>query len=70
MVDGMKNKKHVAVIDNYFIGVGLFTKLLDRGTFTTGIVQKNYIGLLLELANIKEFDKNVYDSLHWHMHES
>jgi hypothetical protein len=59
MVDGMENKRHIVVIDNYFISVDLFTKLLDRGTYTIGIVRNNCIGLLLELANIKEFDKNV-----------
>jgi hypothetical protein len=70
MVDGMDNKGHVVVMDNYFTSVGLFKKLLDKGIYATGTVQNNRIGLPSELSNTKEFDKNVQGTLDRHMHDS
>jgi hypothetical protein len=63
MVDGMENKGHVVVMDNYFTGVGLFKKLLDRGIYATGTVRNNRVGLSLQLANTKAFDKNVQGTM-------
>jgi hypothetical protein len=70
MVHGMDNKGHVVVMDNYFIGVGLFKKILDRGIYATGTVRNNRVGLPLQLANTREFDKNVQGTLDWRMHDS
>jgi hypothetical protein len=70
MVDGMENKGHVVVMDNYFTGVCLLKKLLDRGIYATGTVRNNRVGLPLQLANTKEFDKNIQGTLDWRMHDS
>jgi hypothetical protein len=70
MVDGMENKGHVVVMDNYFTSVGLFRKLLDRGIYATRSVRNNRVGLPADLANTREFDKNVQGTLNWRMHES
>ena len=70
MVDGMENKGHVIVMDNYFIGVGLFKKLLDRGIYAIRIMRKNSVGLFLVLSNTKEFDKNIQGTMNWRMHDS
>ena len=63
MKDGMENKEHVVVMDNYFTGVCLFKKLLDRGIYATGVMKNNRVGLPLQLANTKEFDKNIQGTL-------
>jgi hypothetical protein len=70
MVHGMENKGHVVVMDNYFTGVGLFKKLLDRGIYATGTVRNNRVGLSMQLSNTKEFNKNVQGTLDWRMHDS
>jgi hypothetical protein len=70
MVDGTENKGHVVFMDNYFIGVGLFKKLLDRGIYATGTVRNNCIGLPLQLSDTKEFNKNIQGTMDWRMHDS
>jgi hypothetical protein len=70
MVDGMENKGHVVVMDNYFTSVGLLKKLLERGIYGTGMVRNNHVGLPSKLSNTKEFDKNIQETLDWCMHES
>ena len=70
MVDGMENKGHVVVMDNYFTGMDLFKKLLDRGIYAIGTMQNNHVGLPLQLTNTKEFDKNIQSTLDWRMHDS
>jgi hypothetical protein len=35
MVEGMENRGHVVIMDNYFMGVGLFKKLLEKGVYAT-----------------------------------
>jgi hypothetical protein len=70
MVDGMENKRHVVVMHNYVPSVGLFKKLLDRGIYAICTVRNNRVGLPLQLANTKEFDKNIQSTLDWRMHDS
>jgi hypothetical protein len=70
MVDGMENKGHVVVMDNYFTGVGLFKKLLTRGIYAIGTVRSNRVGLPVQLSDTKEFNKNVQGTMDWRMHDS
>ena len=70
MVDGMENKGHVVIMDNYFIGVGLFKKLMDRGIYATGTLCNNRIGIPLQLSKTKEFNKNIQGTMDWRMHDS
>jgi hypothetical protein len=70
MIDGMENKRHVVVIDNYFTSVGLFKKLFNKGIYETRTFRNNYIGLLLQLSETKEFNKNIQGTLDWRMHDS
>ena len=70
MVDGMENKGHVVVMDNYFTSVGLFKKLLNRGIYATGTVRSNHVCLPMQLSDTKEFNKNVQGTMDWHMHDS
>ena len=59
MVEGMENKGHVVVMDNYFTSMGLLKKLLERGIYATSSVQNNCMGLPRALCNTKAFHRNV-----------
>lgn len=57
-------------MDNFFSSVGLFKDLLDRGTYATGTMRSNWVGLPQALKNTKDFNRNTQGTLDWRMHES
>ena len=53
----LEDKNHIVTIDNYFTIVGLFCNLEHKKLVSTGTARTNYIGLLPDLTNTKEFKK-------------
>lgn len=70
LVEGLENKGHVVVTNNYFSSVGLFVDLLKLGIYATGTMRCNRVGLPLEFKNLKPFNKRPQGTLSWSMHES
>ena len=58
LLEGLWHHGHVVVMDNYFSSIRFFLDLLARGTYATGTVRANRIGLPKDLKNTKAF-KNV-----------
>ena len=70
ILEGMENKGHVVVMDNYFTSVpGLFKKFL-RGIYAMCIVRNNHVGLPCALCNTKEFHKIIQKTLDWCTHDT
>jgi hypothetical protein len=58
------------VLDNYFSSIGLFIELLANGTYATGTMRSNRVGLPLVLKDTKSFKRVPQGTLDWRMHES
>ena len=52
---GLKNKRHVIVMDTFSTSVELFWDLESQGIYATGTMQSNYIGLHPSIKNMKAF---------------
>ena len=70
LAEGLENKGHVIVMDNFFSSVGLFMDLKARGIYATCTMRSNRIGLPLELKNSRRFRRAPQGTLDWCMHES
>jgi hypothetical protein len=70
LVEGLENKNHVMVCDNFFTSVGLFMELKNMGIYATGTMRSNRVGLPLELKNTRAFSRVPQGTLEWRMHES
>jgi hypothetical protein len=67
---GLENKGHIIVIDNYFISVGFFRDLEQRGIYAMGTMRSNRVGLHPDMKKVKEFKRRTQGDLEWFMHES
>jgi len=67
---GLEGRKHVVVMDNFFTSVELFCDLEWRGTYATGTLRRNRIGLLDFVKDQKTFKKSAQGSLEWAIHDS
>lgn len=56
LVESIHNMGHAIVMDNFFSSNDLFKALEERGTYATGTIHSNCIGLLLCLKNTKAFN--------------
>ena len=67
---GLENRGHIVVINKFFSSVPLFMELLNKGTYATGIVRANRIGLPTTLANKFLYTKCTQCHLGRRMHTS
>jgi len=67
---GLEGRGHVVVMDNFFTSVELFRDLEQGGTYATGIVRSNRIGLPDFVKDQKAFKKLPQGNLKWAMHDS
>jgi hypothetical protein len=70
LVESIHDMGHVIVMDNFFSSIDLFKALQERGTYATGTIRSNRIGLPLCLKNTKAFNRNPQGTLDWRMHSS
>ena len=70
LMDGNNEKGHIVVIDNYFSSVELFEELARNGTYSSGTLRTNCIGILQILKNRKELNHSPQNKLVWKMHDS
>ena len=45
------------MMDNYFSSIGLFEELREIGTYATGTIRCNRVGLPTEFIDTKKFNK-------------
>lgn len=57
-------------MDNFFLAVQLFCDLQGMGTFCTGTIRANRVGLPNYLTCKANFKHGKHGDLHWSMHES
>ena len=53
LLQGLEDKGHCVVIDNFFTSIPLFRELASKGIYATGRVRANRIGRPLHLKNIR-----------------
>ena len=63
LVSPYEGKGHVITMDNFFSNIPLFKELLERGTYATGTIRCNRMGLLNVLKNAKVFKKSAQGTL-------
>ena len=69
LVEGLWHHSHVIVMDNYFSLIGLYMDLLERGTYATGTIRTNRVGLPDDLKNTKTFKNVLQGTTLWRMHD-
>jgi hypothetical protein len=57
LMEGLENKGHVVVMDNYFTSVGLFEELAQKGIYATGTMWANRIGVPPSFKNKNAFNR-------------
>jgi hypothetical protein len=55
LLQGLENKGHYIVMDNYFSSIGLFKELALNGTYAIGTIRSNRVGLPSNLRNLKSW---------------
>jgi hypothetical protein len=55
MLEGLWNRGHLVVMDNFFSSIGLFKELLSKGTYACGTMRSNRVGLPTDLKNTNSF---------------
>jgi hypothetical protein len=70
LVDELHHRGHVVLTDNFFTSPKLLVDMAAKGTFGTGTVRTNRIGLPSRLANTKLWTKEVQGTIGWRMHSS
>lgn len=70
LLEGLENRGHIVVMDNFFSSVPLFMELLGKGTYATGTVRADRIGLPTALAKKSLYAKSPQGHLEWRMHAS
>jgi len=70
LVAPIEGKGHVITMDNFFSSILLFAELREKGTYATGTIRCNRIGLPDVLKNTKAFNREAQGTLEWRMHES
>lgn len=68
LMAGLHGRGHVTVTDNFFTSPKLLVDLLELGTFGTGTVRGNRIGLPSSLTDKKKWAKEPQGSMDWKMH--
>ena len=68
LLEGLHNRGHCVVMDNYFTSVPLFRELASLGTYATGTARSNRIGLPTHLKTAGNFRRSPQGHLEWRMH--
>jgi hypothetical protein len=70
LLEGLQEKRHYVVMDNYFCSILLFRDLVDKGIYAMGTVRSNRIGLPSHLKDTKPWRRCAQGHTKWAMHES
>jgi hypothetical protein len=70
LLEGLEEKGHCVVMDNYFCSIPLFKDLSAKGIYGIGTVRCNRVGLPSHLKNIKSWKKCSQGHIEWAMHDS
>jgi len=70
LMRGLHGRGHVVVTDNYFTSVKLTVDLAALGTYATGTVMSNRVGLPKALSQRKIFAAEPQGTVAWRMHAS
>ena len=57
LLQGLEEKRHSVVMDNFFCSISLFKDLILKEIYATGIVRSSCVGLPSHLKNIKSWKK-------------
>jgi hypothetical protein len=69
MLEGLWNRSHLVVTDNFFSSIGLFKELLQKGVYAIGTVRSNRVGLPIDLKNTISYKNSVQGTTEWCMHD-
>jgi hypothetical protein len=70
LLQGLEEKGHCVVMDNFFCSIPLFQDLASKVIYATGIVRANRIGLSSHLKNTRTWRKCEQGHLEWAMHRT
>jgi hypothetical protein len=70
LTQGLHHRGHLVFMDNFFTSVKLLMDLVDLGTYGTGTVRSNRVGLPQAMANSGIWKGKPQGSLGWRMHRS
>jgi hypothetical protein len=70
LLQGLEEKGHCVVMDNFFYSNPLFQDLASKGIYATWTVRANRIGLPSHLKNTRTWRRYEQGHLKWAMHRS
>jgi hypothetical protein len=70
LLNGLEEKGHCVVMDNYFCSIPLFEDLVTKGIYATGTFRSNHIGLPSHLKNMKAWKRCEQGHIEWSMYNS
>ena len=70
LLQGLEEKGHCVVMDNFFYYIPLFQDLASKGIYATGTIRTNRIGLLSHLKNMRTWRRCEQGHLEWAMHRN
>ena len=70
LVQGLEDKGHCVVMDNFFCSVPLFKDLASKGIYATGTVRSNRIGIPSHLKYTKAWKRCEQGYMEWAMHDN
>jgi hypothetical protein len=70
LLQGLEDKGHCVVMDNFFCSVPLFKDLASKGIYATGTARSNRIGIPSHLKNTKAWKQCEQGHIEWAMHDS
>jgi hypothetical protein len=69
LLQGLEEKGHSVVMDNFFCSIPLFQDLASKGIYATGTVRANRIGLPSHLKNMRIWRRYEQGHLEWARHK-
>lgn len=70
LMSSLHGKRHMVFMDNFFTSVKLLMDMATLGTYATGTVRSDRVGLPQSMADKRLWAKKLQGSLGWRMHSS
>ena len=70
LLQGLEDKGHCVVMENFFTSIPLFRDLASKGIYATGTIRPNWIGIPSHLKNMRTWKRCEQGHLEWTMHDS